>query len=77
MLKSKHAGPGQSLTTRQCDKVLAIRNSGAMFPFRGVSPWPEMITLYPTELSYWLGATPEHRDLTPEIEVDPESANNP
>ena len=48
-----------------------------MFPFRGVSPWPEMITLYPTELSYWLGDTPEHRDLTPEIEVDPESANNP
>ena len=77
MLKSKRAGPGQLLTTRQYDKVLAIRNSGAMFPFRGVSSWAEMITLYPTELSHWLGATPEHRNLTPELEVDPEGANNP
>ena len=48
-----------------------------MFPFRGVSSWAEVISLYPTELSHWLGATLKHCDLTPESEVDPEGANNP
>ena len=44
-LKSQQAGTGEPQNALQSDKVLAIRNSGAMSPFRGGVPSWAAVTM--------------------------------